>query len=277
MTETPANPPSRRAIVLYGRASFDHGQNLKALASALAARHAARGEAVTVTTAHADLSGPALPGVLADLERDGVTEALVIPAMVPADPSLSAWLPGALSHWATTTGTAMAGTAMAIRLAPPVESALDLPAALDRIALNSIAGGPADALAQDVRGTEPSLGKPGWSAIPEHGRQLFVCVGARCLHRGAEPLYQHLRATMKGHRALNAGPRRAMCARTSCLYPCNRGPLLVVQPDAVWYGDLTPAKIDRIVTGHLLSDTPPAADILHRNRPAERAEDAPMG
>ncbi|PWC50444.1 ferredoxin [Azospirillum sp. TSA6c] len=272
MTETPANPPSRRAIVLYGRASFDHGQNLKALASALAARHAARGEAVTVTTAHADLSGPALPGVLADLERDGVTEALVIPAMVPSDPSLSAWLPGALSHWATTTGTAMA-----IRLAPPVESALDLPAALDRIALNSIAGGPSDTPAQDVRGTEPSLGKPGWSAIPEHGRQLFVCVGARCLHRGAEPLYQHLRAAMKGHRALNAGPRRAMCARTSCLYPCNRGPLLVVQPDAVWYGDLTTGKIDRIVTDHLLSDTPPAADILHRNRPAERAEDDPMG
>ncbi|CAO3358844.1 NAD(P)H-dependent oxidoreductase subunit E [Azospirillum melinis] len=272
MTETPANPPSRRAIVLYGRASFDHGQNLKALASALAVRHAARDEAVTVATAHADLSGPALPGVLADLARDGVTEALVIPAMVPSDPSLSAWLPGALSHWATTTGTAMA-----VRLAPPVESALDLPAALDRIALNSIAGGLADARAQDVRETEPSLGKPGWSAIPEHGRQVFVCVGARCLHRGAEPLYQHLRAAMKGHRALNAGPRRAMCARTSCLYPCNRGPLLVVQPDAVWYGDLTPAKIDRIVTGHLLSDTPETADILHRNRPVERAEDAPMG
>jgi len=267
MTQAPANPTPRRAIVLYGRASFDHGQNLKALAAALAARHAARGETVTVTTAYADLSGPALPGVLADLDRDGVTESLVIPAMVPADPSLSAWLPGALSHWA-----AAAGTAMAVRLAPPVESALDLPAALDRIA-----GGPSDSLVKDVRETEPSLGKPGWSAIPDHGRQLFFCVGARCLHRGAEALYQHLRASMKGHRALNAGPRRVMCARTSCLYPCNRGPLLVVQPDAVWYGDLTPAKIDRIVAGHLLSDTLETADILHRNRPAERAEDDPMG
>lgn len=267
MTQTQANPPSRRAIVLYGRASFDHGQALKALATALAGRHTARGETVTVATAYADLSGPALPGVLADLEREGVTEALVIPAMVPADPSLSAWLPGALSHWAATSGTAMA-----IRLAPPVESALDLPAALDRIA-----GGLSDSIAKDVRETEPSLGKPGWSAIPEHGRQVFVCVGARCLHRGAEPLYQHLRTVMKGHRALNAGPRRVMCARTSCLYPCNRGPLLVVQPDAVWYGDLTPAKIDRIVTGLLLSDTPETADILHSNRPVGQAGDAPMG
>ncbi len=247
-----------RAIVLYGRASFDHGQNLKALATALAGLHAARGAAVTVRTAHADLSGPALPAVLADLERAGATEALVIPSMVPADPSLSAWLPGALSHWAGTQGSRMT-----VRLAPPVETALDLPAALDRIA-----SGPAEALA-DIRGTDPSLGKPGWSTIPEHGRQVFVCVGARCLHRGADALYQRLREAMKGHRPLNAGPRRVMCARTSCLYPCNRGPLLVVQPDAVWYGDLTPERIDRIVHDHLLTGRPSAEDVLHRNPPPE--------
>lgn len=266
MTSTP--PGQTRTIVLYGRASFDHGQALKALATALTALHAARGETVTVATAHADLSGPALPAVLAELERAGAAEALVIPAMVPNDPSLSAWLPGALSHWAAQDGRQ--DHRMTIRLAPPVESALDLPTALDSIARN------ADATA-DVCATEPSLGKPGWSAIPEHGRQVFVCVGARCLHRGADALYQHLRAAMKGHRALNAGPRRVMCARTSCLYPCNRGPLLVVQPDAVWYGDLTPARIDRLVGGHLLADAPHAADILHRNHPAERAEDDPMG
>ncbi|WP_372396491.1 (2Fe-2S) ferredoxin domain-containing protein [Azospirillum sp. HJ39] len=263
-TMPPTLPTPARAIVLYGRASFDHGQTLKALAAALTALHAARGETVTVATAHADLSGPALPAVLAGLERAGATEALVIPSMVPADPSLSAWLPGALSHWIAQ------GSRMTVRLAPPVESALDLPAALDRIASDPAA-------ATDVRATEPSLGKPGWSAIPEHGRQIFVCVGARCLHRGADALYQHLRAAMKGHRALNAGPRRAMCARTSCLYPCNRGPLLVVQPDAVWYGDLTPERIDRLVGGHLLADAPHAADILHRNLPAEPAEDDPMG
>ena len=255
---TSPQPAPARAIVLYGRASFDYGQALKALAAALADLHAARGAPVTVATAYADLSGPALPAVLADLERTGATEALVIPSMVPADPSLSAWRPGALSHWAGTQGSRMT-----VRLAPPVESALDLPAALDRIA-----GGPLETLA-DVREAEPSLGKPGWSAIPEHGRQVFVCVGARCLHRGADALYQHLRAVMKGHRALNGGPRRVMCARTSCLYPCNRGPLLVVQPDGVWYGDLTPQRIDRIVLGHLLAGRPSMEDVLHRNPPPE--------
>ncbi|NUB16614.1 hypothetical protein GAY28_31555, partial [Azospirillum brasilense] len=198
---TSPQPAPARAIVLYGRASFDHGQNLKALAASLADLHTARDATVTVRTAYADLSGPALPAVLADLERAGATEALVIPSMVPADPSLSAWLPGALSHWAGTQGSRMT-----VRLAPPVESALDLPAALDRIA-----AGPAEALA-DVRETDPSLGKPGWSTIPEHGRQLFVCVGARCLHRGADALDQRPRETPQGHPAPNAGPPRGPLA-----------------------------------------------------------------
>lgn len=258
---------NRRAIVLYGRAAFDHGQNLKALAAALGDRRRSRNEAEgeAVTIAHADLSGPSLPAALDRLEADGIAEALVIPTMVPADPTLATWLPGALSHWA---GSRPDGDRMTVRLAPPVESALDLPAALDRIASE-----PVERLA-DVTETAPSLGKPGWSEIPQHARQLFFCVGARCLHRGAEPLYQHLRETLKRHRALTAGPRRVMCARTSCLYPCNRGPLLTIHPDAVWYGDLTPERIDRIVTEHLLGDRPVAADLLHDNR--VQGEDAVM-
>lgn len=258
-------PTNRRAIVLYGRAAFDHSQNLKALAVALERRRQSSGEALTVAVAHADLSGPSLPAALDRLEADGVAEALVIPSMVPADPTLATWLPGALSHWAA---SRRSGGRMIVRLAPPVESALDLPAALDRIASE-----PAERLAE-VSEAEPSLGKPGWSEIPQHARQLFFCVGARCLHRGAEPLYQHLRETLKRHRALTAGPRRVMCARTSCLYPCNRGPLLTIHPDAVWYGDLTPERIDRIVTEHLLGDRPVAADLLHDNR--VRGEDAVM-
>lgn len=270
MKDTRSMPTNRRAIVLYGRAAFDHSQNLKALASALEQRRQAEGEAVTVAVAHADLSGPSLPAALDRLEADGVAEALVIPSMVPADPTLATWLPGALSHWAASRpgGGSPEGAQMIVHLAPPVESALDLPAALDRIA-----SAPAERLA-DVSEAEPSLGKPGWSEIPQHARQLFFCVGARCLHRGAEPLYQHLRETLKRHRALTAGPRRVMCARTSCLYPCNRGPLLTIHPDAAWYGDLTPERIDRIVTEHLLGDRPSGPDLLHDNR--VREEDAVM-
>ncbi|WP_142846600.1 (2Fe-2S) ferredoxin domain-containing protein [Telmatospirillum sp. J64-1] len=255
MTTSPLPPEAgSRAIILYGRAAFDTAHSLAALAKALTEAHTGRGESMTVRQAHADLAGPSLPTVLEDLRQEGASDVLVIPCMLPADPTLAAWLPGALSHWCSTSGTEMT-----VRLAPPLESALDLATALDRIAQ-----GPAETLAE----VAPSLGKPGWSEIPRHRRQIFFCVGARCLHRGAEPLYQHLRKVMKGHRSLNAGPQKVMCARSSCLYPCNRGPLMVVHPDGIWYGDLTPERIERVIREHLLNDSPASDEILHSLSPS---------
>ncbi|HMO28928.1 (2Fe-2S) ferredoxin domain-containing protein [Enterovirga sp.] len=149
--------------------------------------------------------------------------------------------------------------AIAARLGPRLgEAALDLAQA----AAACLAGP-----SSDVTETPPSLGKPGWSKIPEHGRQLFFCVGARCLHRSAEPLWQHLRARMKEHRSLAAGPHRVMCARTSCLYPCNLGPLMTVHPEGVWYGALDRAALDRIVDEHLLGDEPVEDHIVHVTQP----------
>lgn len=251
-----------RAIVLYGRASFDRTPSLDSLVERVTSFFAAQGEPARVAAAHADLAGPSLPAVLAALEGDGVREATVVPCMIPADPTLSTWLPGALSHWS---GGRDRG--MLVRLAPPVERALDLAAAVIALARAEAA------VLDDVRSVPPSLGKPGWSEVPEHARQLFFCTGARCLHRGADALYQHLRAAMKPHRALNAGPGRVMCARTSCLYPCNRGPLMVVHPDALWYGDLTPERISRVVDA-LVEGAPPRAEAFHAGMAPLREEAA---
>ncbi|NNM71788.1 (2Fe-2S) ferredoxin domain-containing protein [Enterovirga aerilata] len=239
--------PAASAIVLYGRASFDKAQGLPAMAGRLAPTLP---PGTRVAWAFADLTGPSLPDVLDALAAEGVREAIVVTCMVPADPTHATWLAGALSQW-----SADRGAQVAVRLAPAIEAALDLPAAI-----RDVLGRPA----AEVTLTPPSLGKPGWSKIPEHGRQIFFCVGARCLHRGAEPLYQHLRNRMKQHRPLAAGPRRAMCARSSCLYPCNLGPLMIVYPDGHWYGGLTRDGIDRIVSDHLLSDRPVAEGIVHR-------------
>lgn len=248
MTEAPTRPPA--AIVLYGRAAFAQAQGLARLAEAV--RHALgpSGADRRIAVAFADLTGPSLPEVLDALVAEGVGEVDVVTCMVPADPSLSTWLPGALSQW-----RADRATTVTVRLSPPVEAALDMATAVVAVLA------PADG--RDVAETAPSLGKPGWSKIPEHGRQLFFCVGARCLHRAAEPLYQHLRSRMKQHRALTAGPHRVMCARSSCLYPCNLGPLMTVHPDGVWYSGLTVDLIDRIVDEHLIDGKPVAEGVVH--------------
>ena len=247
---TDALPPAHAAIVLYGRAAFAQAQSLARLAEALRGVLGPLAADRRIAIAFADLTGPSLPEVLDTLAAEGVVEADIVTCMVPADPSLSTWLPGALSQW-----RADRAATMTVRLSPPVETALDMAEAVAAV-LRPGAG-------RDVAATAPSLGKPGWSKIPEHGRQLFFCVGARCLHRAAEPLYQHLRARMKQHRTLASGPRRVMCARSSCLYPCNLGPLMTVHPDGVWYGDLTPERIDRIVDEHLVGDRPVEECVVH--------------
>ena len=235
-----------QAVVLYGRAAFDRSQALPALADDL---RPTLPPGTRVEWAFADLTGPSLPDVLDRLAAEEVREAVVVTCMVPADPSLSTWLAGALSQW-----SADRSSPMSVRIAAPIERALDM-----AVAVRSVLGHPA----VEVASVAPSLGKPGWSKIPEHRRQVFFCVGARCLHRGAEPLYQHLRARLKEHRVLSAGPRRAMCARSTCLFPCNLGPVMVVHPDGAWYGGLTRERLDKIVSEHLLLNRPVQEAVVH--------------
>lgn len=249
--EMPANR-QRPVIILYGRAAFDRQQNV----AQIAARLNAAGDQEFIA-AYEDLTGPSIPDVLDALVQRGVGQALVIPVAFPADPSLTAWLAGALSAWRQDE----ARQEFDLRIGPPVEQFFDAAEAVQA----AIAVEPARLKA--VVGTAPSMGKPGWTDVPEHARQVFFCLGARCAHRQATPLYQHMRKLMKNIRPLNNGPQRAMCVRSGCLYPCNQGPLLIVQPDGVWYGNLDEAMLERIVHEHLLEGRPVEEAVIHRQIP----------
>lgn len=251
-----------RAVLLLGRSAFDRQQNVAALASRLRQRI----DGVIFAASYEDITGPSLPATLTALSEKGVAEALVVPCGVPADPTMTTWLPGALSAWRQQTEAAMS-----VRIAPPIERFLDIEAAVE-----AAMSATTDSL-RDVAEIEPSMGKPGWTNIPQHRRQVFFCLGARCMHRGALPLYQRLRAAMKVHRALGSGPQRAMCVRTGCMFPCNQGPLMVVHPDGTWYGGLDDATIDRIVAEHLLGGRPVAQAIVHRQPPFDPPTAEPDG
>ncbi|MDO5647158.1 (2Fe-2S) ferredoxin domain-containing protein [Paracoccus sp. (in: a-proteobacteria)] len=226
------------AVILYGRASFIRQQRLQPLAQGV--------KGPIVELAYEDLSGPALPDVIDALATKGVTQITVVPCGVPADASISAWLPGALS--------AHVAGRVQVAITPGIEAFLDLPGAIQAALA---------APAQDIATVPPSMGKPGWSNVPLHRRQVFFCMGARCAHRQGLPLYQHLRQLMKAERSLASGPGRVMCARSSCLFPCNQGPLMVVQPDGVWYGGLTRDLLARIVREHLIGGQPVRDAMIH--------------
>lgn len=248
---------SMSAIILYGRAQFYRKPDFNTLTAQLRAAFPDH----EIALAYEDMTGPALPDVIDDLARKGVSRAVILPCGLPADLSLTRWLPGALkAHLEARLAPVdlvPTGLEITLEIARPIEEFVDFQAA----ALRSLAH--SDRIAVDQ--AQPSMGKPGWTDVPDHNLQVFFCMGARCAHRGAHALFQHLRRTMRDERALAVGPRRVMCARSSCLFPCNQGPLMVVHPDAIWYGGLTPAVLDRIVQEHFLKGHPVEEAIVHKH------------
>lgn len=103
----------------------------------------------------------------------------------------------------------------------------------------------------DCREVREIPAKPNWSNIPPHRHQLFLCIGARCVRRGALPLWKSLR-----QRLIAAGrietPDGVLITRTYCQYPCNRGPIATVHPDGTWYSITSEAEVQQLVDEHLL-------------------------
>lgn len=80
---------------------------------------------------------------------------------------------------------------------------------------------------------------------------LFVCVNERrpgdplpcCAHRGGWEVYSALR-----NEVARAGlTREVWVTRTGCMVHCTTGPTVVVYPDDLWYGQVTPADAAELV------------------------------
>lgn len=91
-------------------------------------------------------------------------------------------------------------------------------------------------------------------------RHVFVCTNERpadspkgsCMARGAEAVLQAFKAQV-GERALG-GTMRAQ--KAGCLDYCSFGVTVVVYPEAVWYGRVTPEDVPEIVQSHLVDGVP---------------------
>jgi (2Fe-2S) ferredoxin len=98
----------------------------------------------------------------------------------------------------------------------------------------------------------------------DYRRHLIVCIGERCSPNGeGQALYDQLSNKFK-QAGLNAGDLRVKRSRATCFGTCKSGPLICVQPDGVWYYDVTSEKLDRIIAEHFLGGVPVADYIYHQ-------------
>ena len=97
-----------------------------------------------------------------------------------------------------------------------------------------------------------------------YSRHILVCVGGYCSpdYCGRE-LYRLL-PTLLQREGLLFGPRRVKRGETPCLGVCTGGPIVVVYPEGVWYKEVTPALLERIVVEHLRDGRVVEEAVFHR-------------
>ena len=96
--------------------------------------------------------------------------------------------------------------------------------------------------------------------MPSFERHVFVCHNQRptgapraaCTQDGKSDLHTQLQLLSKAA-GLGASVR---INKSGCLDQCEHGPVVVVYPEAVWYGHVTPEDAEAIVSEHLVGGKP---------------------
>lgn len=95
-------------------------------------------------------------------------------------------------------------------------------------------------------------------------RHVLVCTGSFCSpERRGRALYAQLAGLLQREDLL-FGPTRVKRGETPCLGVCSDGPIVVVYPEGIWYGNVTPALLERIVVEHLRDGRVVEDAVFHR-------------
>jgi (2Fe-2S) ferredoxin len=181
---------------------------------------------------------PSLRDSLRALIEAGDLPIVVVPMMLPAEPSFENWLRRTVQRWQAADGAAWP----AIRIAPFLGD--------HSLMRDLLAAALEPERAKLIDPTPVEKASEG-SIVPAQRRRVLVCMGGPCHAAGAAVIWGHLRNEQKRLSLRTAG-EGTMSAKTSCLGPCSLAPVLQVWPEGTLYGGVDEKGVDTIITSHLL-------------------------
>jgi (2Fe-2S) ferredoxin len=221
--------PPTRAVVLLAKSAFAAAPmwEMHRLAERIQRQ---RGAGETVVFAFSEQGTPALRDVLLSLRDSGHSEIVILPLVIPLEPSFSAWLGRTLQRWLADDPDNWP----VIRIAAAPEDSPALDGLIGQL-IDGSAARPAVALSDKPL--------PDASLVPAQKRRVLVCQGGPCNAAGADVIWGHLRNEQERRKLRTVG-EGVMTAKSTCLGPCNLAPVLQVFPEGT--------GIDTIIDEHLL-------------------------
>lgn len=225
----------RQAILLIAKSAFAAAPHMEM--RRLAERVATAKPDFAAHYAFTEQGTPSLFEVIQAMVEERMDSVIVVPLVLPMEPSFYNWLKKSLSRWqlsdnrpwpilSITTDIASSDLMMAL-----IDSLMERP---EKVIVPSAR--------QDV--AEGSL-------VPAQKRRVLVYEGGSCNSAGADGIWNHLRNQQERQKLRTTGDG-TMTAKSTCLGPCNLAPVLQVFPEGTYYGGVTEHGVDRIITEHLL-------------------------
>lgn len=232
----PAGSPSRSAVLLIAKSAFAASphQEMQRLAELAASLRPGS----IVRFAFTEQGTPSLHEALVGLLDEECDHVIIVPLVLPMEPSFYVWLKKALIRWKREDKRPWPRLSITkdIASSPLMARLLDeLLGASEELAVPS-------ARSLDAEG----------ALVPAQKRRVLVCEGSACNSAGADAIWGHLR-NQQERRKLRVTGDGTMTAKSTCLGPCSLAPVLQVFPEGTYYGGVTEYAVDRIITEHLLA------------------------